>query len=134
MTNNLKDLYKYLLLLLFLDIVLLGAGFLLISTGIISVPFIKVVTLTVVFLVIISISLIIFFRGQSKNSSGQVVHTLVSVSLKFLLELVLALVWFLDVKKALLSSLIIFFVLYLSLTLFLIWVILKTLKTKSLKN
>ncbi len=45
-------------------------------------------------------------------------HTLVSVSLKFLLEIILALIWFVAAKKNSFTSVFIFFVIYLTLTLF----------------
>jgi hypothetical protein len=46
--------------------------------------------------------------------------------------MVLAFIWFIVAKKTSLPSVLIFFVLYLTLTLYSIWVILKTLKNKSL--
>jgi hypothetical protein len=59
-------------------------------------------------------------------------HSLVSISLKFLLEMLLALVWFIVAKKTSLTSVFIFFVIYLTLTLFSLSIILKTLKNKAL--
>jgi hypothetical protein len=78
------------------------------------------------------ICLIIFFRGQSKNSESQTLHTLVAISLKFLLEMVFALIWFFISKKTYPGSVFTFFVIYLTLTLFIVLVMLKTLKNKSL--
>jgi len=85
-----------------------------------------------VFSLITLITLIIFLRGQKKEPESQTLHSLVAISLKFLLELVLVLIWFIVAKKTSLPSVLIFFVIYLTLTLFSIWVILKTLKNKSL--
>jgi hypothetical protein len=78
------------------------------------------------------INIVIFLKGQTKEPDSQTLYSLVAVSLKFLLELVLALVWFIVAKKTSLPSVLIFFVLYLTFTLFSIWVILKTLKNNSL--
>jgi len=131
-TPFLKPLNKYILLLLLLNILLLGAGYLLVSIAYINLLYSDIVILSLVFSIIALITLVIFLRGQTKESDSQTMHSLVSVSLKFLLEMVLALIWFIVAKKTSLPSVIIFFVLYLSLTLFSIWVILKTLKNKSL--
>jgi len=88
--------------------------------------------LSTVFSGISLITLLIFFKGQSKEPDSQTLYILVAVSLKFLLEIVFALIWLIVVKKTALSSVLMFFVLYLTLTLFTIFVILKTLKNKVL--
>jgi len=59
-------------------------------------------------------------------------HTLVSLSLKFLLELLLTIIWFILAKKTSSESVLMFFILYLAFSLFLILNILKALKNKSL--
>jgi len=73
-------------------------------------------------------------KGQEKTSGSQVIHSMVSVSLKFILEMVMALIWFLVAKKTAVSSVVLFFVLYLAFTLFSISHILNTLKNKSLQK
>ena len=78
------------------------------------------------------ITISIFFKGQTKETDSQTFHTLVALSLKFLLELIFALLWFIVAKKTSLESVLIFFVLYLALTLFSVFIILKILKNKSL--
>ena len=88
--------------------------------------------LSTVFSGISLITLLIFFKGQSKEADSQTLYILVAVSLKFLLEIVFALIWLIVVKKTALSSVLMFFVLYLTLTLFTIFVIVKTLKNKVL--
>ncbi len=75
---------------------------------------------------------IIFFRGQSKPPDSQTMHSMVAIVIKFLMELVFAFIWFFLAKKTGLSSVLLFFVLYLTFTLFSVIVILKTLKDKSL--
>ncbi|MCX6325677.1 MAG: hypothetical protein NT144_03340 [Bacteroidia bacterium] len=115
-----------------MNILLIGTGYLLVSEGGLNLSFNEIAILSPLFSIIALITLIIFLKGQTKEPDSQALHSLVSVSLKFLLELVLALVWFIVAKKTSLPSVLIFFVLYLTLTLFSIWVILKTLKNKSL--
>jgi hypothetical protein len=85
-----------------------------------------------VFSVIALITLFIFLKGQTKEPDSQTLHSLVALSLKFLLEIFFALIWFFIAKKTSLQSVLIFFVLYLALSLFSIRVILKTLKNKAL--
>lgn len=126
-----KPLHKYILLLLLLNILLLGTGYFLFSVEILKI-FRDVAILSTVFSIIVLITLVIFLRGQTKEPDRQTLYSLVSVSLKFLLELVLALVWFIVAKKTSLPSVLVFFVLYLTFTFFSILVILKTLKNKSL--
>jgi hypothetical protein len=70
--------------------------------------------------------------GQKKEPDGQTLTSLVAISLKFLLEMVLALFWFFVFKKKSFESLMLFFVLYLALSLFSIISIMKTLKNKAL--
>lgn len=125
-------LYKYVLLLLLLSVILIITGYFLVSLTTLNVSYIEITILTSLFSLITFIALVIFFRGQTKEPDSQTLHSLVFISLKFLLELVLAIVWFILAKKTSLPSVLIFFVLYLTLTLFSVWIILKTLKNKSL--
>jgi hypothetical protein len=53
---------------------------------------------------------------------------------KFLLELGLVAIWFIVIKKTSLQSVLVFFVIYLTLTLFSIFIIFKTLKNKLIQN
>ena len=124
--------HKYFLQLLFLYILLLLSGYLLVSLAISKISLSAIVILSTVFTLIAGICLIIFFKGQSKEPDSQTLHILVAVSLKFLLEIVFALVWFFVAKKTSLESVLMFFVLYLCLTLFSIQAILKTLKNRVL--
>jgi hypothetical protein len=128
----LKPLYKYILLLLILNVFIAGSAYLLVTIHIITLLFTDILILSLFFSIIAIITLIIFFRGQTKDPESQTLHSLVSVSLKFLLELVLALVWFFVAKKTSLDSVFAFFVIYLALTLFSVLIILKTLKNKAL--
>jgi hypothetical protein len=128
----LKPLNRYILHLLMLNILLITAGYTISTLGIINVLFSDILILDISFLLIAIITAFIFFRGQTKDPESQTLHNLVSLSLKFLLELLLAVIWFIIAKKSSLQSVILYFVIYLTLTLFLIWVMLKTLKYRVL--
>ncbi len=119
-------------MLVILEIIILVAGYFVTSELSIGFYFREAALLSLFFALIAAISLIIFFRGQSKSPESQTMHSLVAVSLKFLLELFLVFIWFFLAKKTGLSSVLLFFVLYLTFTLFLIFIILKTLKSRSL--
>jgi len=128
----LNPLHKYILQLLLLNILLIGTGSLFIPLFLNNLVCFDLAVLSSVFTIIAIIALSVFLRGQTKEPDSQTLHSLVSVSLKFLLELAIALLWFIVAKKTSLTSVLLFFVLYLTFTLFSIWVILKTLKNKSL--
>jgi hypothetical protein len=130
--KSLKPLHKYILLLLFLNVLLLSAGYFLVYVSGLKIQLGEIVVLSTSFSIIAAITILIFLRGQSKEPDSQTLHSMLSVSIKFLLEMVLALVWFIVAKKTSFTSVLIFFVLYLTLTLFSIWIILKTLKNKAL--
>ena len=127
-----KPFQKYILFLLILNTLLIGTAYFLLLVTTLNTYFSDFAILSIVFSIITVITLVIFLRGQTKEPDSQTLYSLVTVSLKFLLELVLALVWFIVAKKTSLPSVLIFFVLYLTFTLFSIWIILKTLKAKSL--
>jgi hypothetical protein len=125
----LKPIYRYILWIILLNILIIGIGFFLISLAIISLSYSDIAILSSVLSII---TVIIFFKGQTREPESQTLHTLTAVSFKFLLEIILALLWFIVAKKISLQSVIMFFVIYLTLALFSIWVILKTLKNRSL--
>jgi len=128
----LKPLQKYVFLLLLLNVFIAVSAYVIVSISNIHLVFGEIVILSLLFSLIAIITLIIFLRGQTKDPESQTLHSLVSISLKFLLEMLLALVWFIVAKKTSLTSVFIFFVIYLTLTLFSVLIILKTLKNKSL--
>ncbi len=127
-----RSLIKSVLLLVLLEVVILVAGLLVVRYVIIELSFTDIVAVSAGFMFINLLSLIIFFRGQSKEPAGQTMHSLVSISLKFLVELAFAFAWFFIAKKTGLSSVLLFFVLYLTFTLFSVMILLKTLKNKSI--
>jgi len=128
----LKPLHRYILLLLLLNVFIAGSAYFLVTFQNINLLFTDIVILSLFFSIIAIITLVIFLRGQTKDPESQTLHSLVSVGLKFLLEMVLALVWFIVAKKTSLPSVFAFFVIYLTLTLFSVLIILKTLKNKAL--
>ena len=113
---------------------LLITSYLLVSILKLNLLFSDIVIVSSSFSVISFIAIRIFFKGQSKEPDSQTLYSLVALSLKFLLEIVFALLWFIVAKKTSLASVLMFFVLYLTLTLFTLWVIVKTLKNKALQN
>jgi|WetSurMetagenome_2_1015567.scaffolds.fasta_scaffold01891_9 hypothetical protein len=119
-------------------------GFLIFSTivllaGVLCVSFTRpgftiadFLILALCFVSISLISLLIFLRGLKKEPQSQTMHLLVAIALKFLLELVLALMWFFVAKKTGPTFLILFFVLYLGFSVYLANLMLNTLKDRSL--
>jgi hypothetical protein len=128
----LKPIYRYILWIILINILIIGTGFFLISLASLSLLYSDIAILSSGFSIITGIILIIFFKGQTREPESQTLHTLTAVSFKFLLEIILALLWFIVAKKISLQSVIMFFVIYLTLALFSVWVILKTLKNRSL--
>jgi hypothetical protein len=88
--------------------------------------------LSLSFAAISLVTLVIYFRGREREEKEQAMHTFVAIGTKFLLELFLALAWFLLAKKSSMTYMILFFVLYLSFSIISIGFILKTLKNKPL--
>jgi hypothetical protein len=89
------------------------------------------VVLTVCFTVAALISLLIFFNGNSSDARKSVLMTLVAVSVKFLLSLIIALLFFVIFKNRETGSVILFFILYLAFTVFILLTFLNILKEKS---
>jgi hypothetical protein len=123
---------KYLIGLLLLTSLVLIAGLVLTFLTDIKLIFSDVFVLTSCFFAISLATIFIFYRGQNKGTESQTMHILVALSLKMLLELVLALAWFFIAKKSGTGSLLLFFVLYLAFSMFSIYLMLNTLKNKSL--
>lgn len=90
--------------------------------------------LVAAFIASTSISLYIFFLGRSKPDGEDSLFTMSAIGVKFLLSIIAALVWFAVLKKVETGELLIFFVLYLTFTVFLVGVIAKELKKNSFKK
>jgi hypothetical protein len=123
---------KYSIGLLLLDLILLLAGYLLVTFTDITLHFSEIGILTISFSAIVLLSLYVFSRGLKKEPASQTMYLMVAVAIKMLLEMVLALVWFFVAKKTFTSSLLLFFVLYLAFSLYSIFLMLNTLKHKPL--
>jgi hypothetical protein len=128
----LKKAFQYALFLFFLSLLLIIAGCFLNSRFNLGMVFSDILWLTLAFFVTNFISLFIFFFGQKKENRSQAFYSLISKSVKFLIELIIALIWFLIAKKTSISHILLFFVLYLTFTMFSMIVILNKLKNKSL--
>ena len=127
-----KPIFKNIVILLVFNALLLLAGFVITTFVKVDIHFYDTPVVSIVFSAIAIITISIFFKGQTREPESQTLHSLVALSLKFLLELIFALLWFFVAKKTSLESVLIFFVLYLALSLFSITVIVKTLKNKAL--
>lgn len=79
-------------------------------------------------------ALIIFFSGSAKNEERSMFMTLVALGVKMLLSFVLAMLWFLVFKNRSTGSLLLFFILYLGFTVFVILSFLRVLKNKMLNR
>jgi len=84
------------------------------------------------YFLITTLSLIVFYAGESKPADTQYLFTLSSIGIKFFLSAVLALIYFAVFKKSEVNFVLLFFILYLTFTFYLIMVIVKVLKTRSL--
>ena len=77
------------------------------------------------------ISLLIFFNGIHSEADRSVLMTLIALSLKFLISLIIALLFFVVFKNRETGSVILFFILYLAFTIFVFLTFLNNLKKKS---
>jgi len=123
---------KFLTGLLLLFLLIITGGYLLVRFIEIPLFFNDIITLAAAFSAIGIISGIIFTTGLKKGPEARTMYLMVASTLKLLLEMVLALLWFLIVKKTYLASVILFFVLYLAISLYSMFFILNTLKSKPL--
>jgi len=131
-TRNPGDFRKFLTGLLLIMLLAFFAGYLLVTLTASSLSLSEIILLSGSYFSITFISLIIFGRGQKKEAGSQTMHILAAISVKMLLEMVLALIWFFVLKKTSPSDLLLFFVLYLAFSLYSIIFMLKTLKSKSI--
>jgi hypothetical protein len=118
--------------LLYLILICLISGYFILRFLKISLSFVDFSALVLCFALITYIVLLVFIKGNNRDPQGRTMHILTALGIKILAELVLALIWFFAFKKNSLSSLIIFFVLYLAFSLFSTFFMLNTLKYKSL--
>lgn len=127
-----KPLLKNILWLILIESLILAGGLIFFPGNNPGFDFAGVAVLSLSFASLSLLTLIIFFRGQKKDPEARTLYMLVAFGLKFIIEMVIALLWFFVAKKTGLTSVILFFVLYLAFTLFSVLVVLKTLKYKPL--
>lgn len=132
MTGGILKNLKYFGLLILLTIIILISGSLLISRAGLPVESSSLFSLTLIFTIVNGVTLAIAFAGQGRDKKDQPGFTMASVSVKLLAEMVIALVWFIDEKKSAAPNVLLFFILYLSFTLFSVITIVKTLRSKAL--
>lgn len=89
------------------------------------------VFLTAGFTVAALISLLIFFNGFSSDRERSVFLTLIALGVKMLLSFILALMYLLVFKNDAIGSIILFFVLYLAFTVYVVFTFTSVLKKKS---
>jgi hypothetical protein len=127
-----KAALKYIVLLIILATGIILASIILRNLLDLKYRISDVVILSAAFSLISAVTLLVFFRGAEKKGREKGMHSFVAVSVKFLAELLLVLGWFVIAKKSSAEYVILFFVLYLSFSMFSFGLMMKTLKNKSL--
>ena len=127
-----NDTLKYLALTLVLLLIILTAGAILVKNSSTDFTFSEYFLLSFSMASIAAAVILIFMRGQHREAKEEVMFTFTAIGLKFILELFLAMAWFLIAKKSSIQCVILFFVLYLTFSIFTVVCILKRLKKKSL--
>ncbi len=88
---------------------------------------------TFIFSVITSLALLLFLLGTDRSPERQPLYTMGAVGLKLFLFIIYAIVYFVVFKNTGAVYIILFFLLYLAFTIYLLRIVVKTLKIKSLK-
>ena len=101
-------------------------------TGLTIIKPVELTLLSVAFSFVAVITVLIFLRGRDREEKEGTMHTLVAITLKFLIELIIAAIWFIPAKKTGMNYILLFFVLYLTFSLCSIIILLNILKKKSL--
>jgi hypothetical protein len=132
MIFRLNKVFYYLLSLAIIILLLILTGYFLNSFAGASLDMKDLFTLSFIFALVSALTFFIFLRGRSREPDSGTMHTLVSISLKFLLDITIALIWLIILKKSGAATVIVFFVIYLTFTLFTVLSILKILRNTSL--
>lgn len=132
MINILRKTSSYLINLLFLVSLFLVSGYFVLRFFKINLLYSDYSILVLCFALITILVLMVYVRGSGRDQESRTMHILVALGIKFLAEIVLVLIWFFVSKKNSVPSVIIFFILYLAFSLFSIFLMLNTLKNKSL--
>jgi hypothetical protein len=97
----------------------------------VSIP--ELLLSTIVFAVITALAQLVFLIGTERNPERQPLYTMGAVGLKLFLLIIYAVVYFIVLKNTGAVYIILFFLLYLAFTIYLLRVVVKILKVKSLK-
>ena len=124
-----KQVSKQVLQFLILYSILLTIGILLIQAGIITLSLVKYSTLVTVMAAITLGALLLVRLGMKRNEKEQGVILLAGIGGKFIAYLILILIYWSVGKNLSREFIIVFFVLYLMLTIFLVGALFKILKT-----
>jgi hypothetical protein len=122
---------KNYLVILLIYFALIGLGYILTHFSIVELVFQDIVILLTGALVIAFISSSVFFSGQGISEKKGVLHTLSAVGLKFFLFLALLGIYALVRKELSWHFLLVFFVIYLSFTFYLLTTFVRVLKSKN---
>ena len=82
---------------------------------------------------ITALSLTVFIIGSTKKPESQPVYTMGAIGIKFILSMVFAVIYFVVLKNTEAVYIILFFLLYLAFTVYLLRLIVKYLRINSLK-
>lgn len=125
---------KFLVRLFLIFIVLSTILYLTYTLYSIGIPFVQSAFILTGSFFISVIVLLIFFRGYSIGGKSWLTHTLAAISLKFILYLFLIIAVYFFSKNRSLEFILTFFVIYLSFTSYLLFSLVKLLKTKNLEK
>ena len=92
------------------------------------------IIITIIFFFLVNMGVLFtFFRGLDKNPKNGLLYTFAAISAKFLAYLIFILLFYLITKNLSSNYLILFFVLYLAFTIFILLALVKELKTRKIK-
>lgn len=94
----------------------------------------SVIILVTSFFIMSVIILSLAFVGSKKESDSQMLFTFGAIGLKFVLSAIIALLYFEVFKKSGLNNILLFFVLYLTFTVYLVFILIKDLNTRVIKR
>jgi hypothetical protein len=89
--------------------------------------------ITIIFSLITALALILFLIGTDRSPERQPLYTMGALGLKLFLFIIYAIVYFIVLKNTGAVYIILFFLLYLAFTIYLLRIVFKILKIKSLK-
>jgi len=94
----------------------------------------SIIILVLAFFILALLVLILNFLGSKRKPEAQSLFTLGAVGIKFVFSAIIALLYFEVFKKSGLNNILLFFVLYLTFTVFLMSILIKDLNTRTIKR